>query len=188
MVVAKVFNPVVTSHTGHRLEKRRSLGGVVVIEKSWVGLMYGGKNRRFCPSLTGERSDCCQYCVFQTQRHFDQSDRRGGKRWRKNLKSPKDGSTLPNTSYQGEVELVNTGPEGSIINSNHSITIIIITNTTITTNIIITAITSIMLTSTISRHSDLDTESLPVQWERGATWDVNLKKRCQCEENSKRYF
>ena len=33
MVGAKVFNPVVTSHTGHRLEKRRSLGGVVVIEK-----------------------------------------------------------------------------------------------------------------------------------------------------------
>ena len=125
-----------------------------------------GKNRRFCPSLTEERSDCCQYCVFQTERHFDQSDRRGGKRWRKNLKSPKDGSTLPNTSYQGEVELVNARPEGSIINSNYLITIIIITNNTITTHIIIIAIisiASIMLTSTISRHSDLDTESLPVQ-------------------------
>ena len=92
--------------------------------------MYGGKNRRFSPRLTEERSDCCQYCVFQTERHFDQSDRRGGKRWRKNLKSPKDGSTLPNTSYQGEVELVNTGPGGSIINSTHSITNITITNTT----------------------------------------------------------
>ena len=133
--------------------------------------MYGGKKQKFfCQCLTEERSDCCQYCVFQTQRHFDQSDRRGGKRRRKNLKPPKDGSTLSNTSYQGEVELVNTGPEGSIINSNYSISNISITNTTITTNsitnIIITAIisiTSIMLTSTISRHRDLDTESLPVQ-------------------------
>ena len=162
MVVAEVFNPVVTSHTGHRLEKRHSLGRVVI----GVGLIYGGKNRRFGPRLTEERSDCCQYCVFQTERHFDQSDRRGGKRWRKNLKSPKDGSTLPNTSYQGEVELVNARPEGSIINSNYFITIIIITNNTITTHIIIIAIisiASIMLTSTISRHSDLDTESLPVQ-------------------------
>ena len=129
--------------------------------------MYGGKKQKFfCQCLTEERSDCCQYCVFQTQRHFDQSDRRGGKRRRKNLKPPKDGSTLPNTSYQGEVELVNARPEGSIINSNYFITIIIITNNTITTHIIIIAIisiASIMLTSTISRHSDLDTESLPVQ-------------------------
>ena len=129
--------------------------------------MYGGKKQKFfCQCLTEERSDCCQYCVFQTQRHFDQSDRRGGKRRRKNLKPPKDGGTLPNTSYQGEVELVNARPEGSIINSNYFITIIIITNNTITTHIIIIAIisiASIMLTSTISRHSDLDTESLPVQ-------------------------
>ena len=133
MVVAKVFNPVVTSHTGHRLEKRRSLGGVVSEKKVEWDKCMEGKNRRFCPSLTEERSDCCQYCVFQTQRHFDQSDRRGGKRWRKNLKSPKDGGTFSNTSYQGEVELVNARPEGSIINSNYSITNIIITNTTITT-------------------------------------------------------
>ena len=139
--------------------------------------MYGGKKQKFfCQCLTEERSDCCQYCVFQTERHFDQSDRRGGKRWRKNLKSPKDGGTLSNTSYQGEVELVNTRPGGSmnfidllillLVNSTHSITIINITNTTITTHIIIIAIisiASIMLTSTISRHSDLDTESLPVQ-------------------------
>ena len=110
---------------GTAWKKRHSLGGVVI----GVGLMYGGKNRRFGPSLTEERRDCCQYCVFQTQRHFDQSDRRGGKRRRKNLKPPKDGSTLPNTSYQGEVELVNARPGGSIINANYSITIIIITNT-----------------------------------------------------------